>query len=178
MPRKQPLKQPQRPPLSAVGDAFRAVHACTPDGTPCEWPSCPRCFDGKHVQPAYRSLAVLQEVRTYRCKCCPCDFSDLTGTPLESTQAPLVQWAWLLMMPPDDTSLNGTGGGRSHGRNHRLRAMRARIQGHPFGARWKNELEKAGVTFAPLAAAQATAPKKLAKRAVGSMPKKNKQGGN
>lgn len=174
MPRSQLLKQPQRPPLAAIGDAFRAARA----GVEACWPSCPRCFDGKHVKTGYKGLLVLQDVRTYRCACCHCDFSDLTGTPIERTQAPLVQWAWLLMMPEDDKSIIGRRGGRHSVRNKRLREQQRRIQRHPFGMRWKSHLELAGVTFEQLAAAQATAPKKLAKRPVGSRPRKNKQGGN
>lgn len=168
---ERPPRQPQRPALSAIGDAFRAAHAVKPDGTPGEWPSCATCYDGKDVRLEYKQPEFHQDVRAYRCKACRCYFSDLTGTPIERTQAPLVTWAWLLLMPQGDDSLVG----RRHRhteKNKRFREMQRRIQGHPFGQRWKAEMEKAGVTFEQLAAAQATAPKKLAKRAVGSRPKK------
>jgi hypothetical protein len=168
-----PPKSPQRPPLASIGSAFRAAHAFKLDGTPGEWPSCPRCFDGQDVRLDYKQLEFHHELRAYRCTVCPCYFSDLTGTPLERTQASLVQWAWLLLMPPGDDSLVGRRY-RHSVKNTRLREMRQRIQQSPFGARWKAELVRLGFTFELLAAAQATAPKRLAKRAVGSRPKKVK----
>lgn len=164
-----PLKSPQRPPLCAVGDAFRAARTVL-DGA-VGWPCCPRCFDGLDVKLGYKPLEFHKDVRTYRCHVCRCDFSDLTGTPIERTQAPLVQWAWLLMMPKEDKSIVGRRGGRHSVRNKRLREQQRRIQGSLLGEHWKVLMEKAGFTFEQLAAAQATAPKKLAKRAVGSRPR-------
>lgn len=77
-----------------LGDTFRAARAqAASDG----WPCCARCFDGADVRPGFTPLRRHPNVQKYFCAVCRYEFSDLTGSPLQGHDRPLLLWAFLLL---------------------------------------------------------------------------------
>ena len=119
---------------SLLADTFRLANWPETGGKPV----CPWCFDGDELRPGYKPLRRNPFLRTYWCRCCDRAFSDLYGTPIENTSAPLRAWALVVFDVPMTKE-------QSQYRLNRY-SMRKRIKASPFIARWKAEMVKAGIT--------------------------------
>ncbi|MCS6302332.1 MAG: hypothetical protein H8K07_01500 [Nitrospira sp.] len=126
-----------------VGDTFRAARTAAANS---QWPSCARCFDGEDVRAGYTQLRWHPNVRKYYCAVCRYEFSDLTGSPLQGHDRPLLLWAFLLLNgDPRDIVWDRYGS-----EVNALKRAVATLAEASLGNAWREALGVAGLTTAKL----------------------------
>jgi hypothetical protein len=126
-----------------VGDTFRAARATAASEG---WPSCAKCFDGEDVRPGFTPLRRHPNIRRYYCAVCRYEFSDLTGSPLQGHDRPLLLWAYLLLDgDPRDIAYD-----RYSSEPSVLTRSGSKLAETPLGVAWRAGLTAVGVTAAKL----------------------------
>jgi len=123
-----------------LGETFRRARWAENGGQPV----CPWCFDGADLGKGYKPLRTHPAIRVYYCACCKKEFSDLYKSALEGIKTPLRLWACGVL----GVSTGAIGGnGKALGwRRRKLVKLWRRLTGTDLAARWKAELEAAGLT--------------------------------
>lgn len=138
------MARPSRSLAERIIETCRRAHWPETHGAPI----CPRCGDGEDV---VSDGDRRHGLRAYRCRAHRYGFSDLTGTPMQGTQLPLLPWALILLLEREGGDMPEAV--RACGLNrHTVTAMREKLAASAMAQRWALQLRAARVTAAQLLA--------------------------